>query len=94
MNKRIDIQTIQAGQPRAYADSIYEATIDFNFTDNDKLQWDPPREIVEQIARMFVHDWVEINDDGTIGWWQPTLDFLRKTSEGQWHIKVTLPYTD
>lgn len=92
MNKRIDIQTISAGQPRPYADSIYEAKIKFSFTDNTKLQYDPRQSVVEEVVRLFVHVFPGLEED--MGWWDPRLEFLNKTGKGEWHVKIRVPYDD
>lgn len=92
--KTVTVTTLAAGQPRPYADSFYEAIIEFDFPDNPQMRFNPRRETVEQVARLLVHDWVEPDEDGTIGWWQPRLEAFEQQTKGRWYVKVRVPYDD
>lgn len=69
----IEIENIQSGQPRAYADSIYEANISiFNMgilNDGSGFYNNLSKERVIEIAKMFVHKF----DDHPVGWFSPKL---------------------
>ena len=106
----VSIQSISAGQPRPYADSIYEALI-FCHQPNSLTTNAPNLRVIDieqakAIARIFVHHW----DDTPANWASANLGFIRTepnpcgmeewkvhTDKGLhscWRVQVILPFTD
>lgn len=87
----IHIDTIQAGQPRAYADSIYENVL--TYEGNGPLlpgaSFRPAESLVKRHARVLVHEW---NDEPN--WHDDRLDFVREEKPGVWRVRVISPYLD
>lgn len=106
--KFIVIKTLSSGQPRAYADSIYEAEI-FAFQE-DKGGKQPlllDRETAKALARRFVQNWTLDKTEGEIGHGLETQLRVLETIKGPlgedyrnddrgclWHVKVVTPYCD
>jgi hypothetical protein len=94
----IAVKMLQTGQPRAYADSVYEAEITFTGKNISTRPAgvvlvtgsNPPREFVEKVTRLLVHDW----DGG----WGGSLTRMEKIQESRghstWAVKIVVPYTD
>lgn len=90
----IHIQWHQAGQPRRYADSLYEATFTFGGELLGK-QWDPPEKMVKRIAAFFLHPVTPVKDKNEErGWWEPFFDSCRKLGPSTWRVCIREPYTD
>lgn len=106
----VSIQTISAGQPRPYADSVYEAVI-FCHQPNSLTTNAPNTRVInieqaKAIARIFVHHW----DDTPENWASSRLSFIRPEpnpcglEEWQghsdiglhscWRVQVVSPFTD
>jgi hypothetical protein len=106
----VSIKTICSGQPRPYADSVYEAVI-FCHQPNSLTTNAPNLRVIDSeqakaIARIFVHHW----DDTPANWASSRLSFIRPepnpcgieehkshTDRGLhscWRVQVISPFTD
>ena len=91
---RMTVETLAAGQPRAYADSVYRHRVRFervptlgaNRTEYEPAKWE---ESVVLPKLRAVQVWYDKPD-----WHQPRLDYARKTEEGVWEFQVTQPFLD
>jgi hypothetical protein len=84
---RISVKHLSAGQPRPYADSVYEAIIQITDAAGTPAKWN--REVVLPVARCLVHDWSDKPE-----FLEPRLAQCENTAPGTWHIKVVQPYAD
>jgi hypothetical protein len=83
MNDRtITLNIIRAGQPRAYADSVYEGVFTFS--------WQPNETDVKAIAKVMLHPFV---DEPTHAL-ESRLQKFEKRTPNQWHIEILSPFTD
>lgn len=80
---------LAAGQPRAYADSVYEAVLTYEFRGPYAERMRLGREVVARHAKMLVHSW---SDEPQ--WYEPRLADLTETEPRVWYVKVTAPYLD
>lgn len=90
----IEVKILRAGQPRAYADSFYEAEIEFknwwNSTTGEREgKWDPDENFVRQITRMMVQPYADNAE-----WHQARLEKIEKLGVGKWKVLVVEPYLD
>jgi hypothetical protein len=93
---RISRQYLRTGQPRAYADSFYEARILWEWRGtNDKGDWQP-RPIAESVAKEMLVPLVKagVQPAGEGNWASPRLRECVQEAPGQWRILVVSPYTD
>lgn len=92
----VAIHTIQHGQPRAYADHVYESLI-VCFQPNSKTTNAPlPRVIdieeAKMLAKLFVHNFIEKSSNPN-DWATPQLKFIRPEAnpcglvDGDYHAK-------
>ncbi len=87
----VTYETISAGQPRAYADSVYEFNMVFSAARNDggySDVWTPDRANALRYAK--VHQDFYENPE----WHQPKLEIFEETEKGKWHVKIVQPYLD
>jgi len=101
---RIEVEWIQAGQPRAYADSVYEAKISF-MQKNAIRQGEVTKRYVtedeaKKIAQMFVRPFHEGSDRA---WHHAKLAVcamldakkaMGAEKASQWRVKIVEPYKD
>jgi hypothetical protein len=92
MERSVTVELVRAGQPRAYADHVYEAYLTFSVPEG--LGWSSKygrkEEQVKPYIPLFVHPFVEENRQ----WHQPWLEKLEQVSPGRWHVIVKSPYLD
>lgn len=79
-----EIECLQAGQPRAYADSYYEYIV-YNKGDIEYTE-----KVFKDLCTKFVYP---IKDDGEDGWWKPKYT-LTKIDNRTYRYCITVPYTD
>jgi len=90
----IEIIFTRSGQPRPYADSVYEGTIIFsNYWDSSTGEregaWDPDIAVVKQTVQLYLHRFTEPKTA-----MEPWLDLVEKVDRGRWHVRVIAPYLD
>ena len=109
-SKIIKIETIRSGQPRAYADSFYEANIsmkaDGALLNGASYYHTMSRDTVLTLTRLFVHDFSDSNEwhvpklkcCEAIG---PTPEMVQEShpkwhpkKESRWHVLIVQPYLD
>jgi len=91
----VECEWHQAGQPRPYADSIYEATLRFSTTAPWASKWDPPEVTVEAIAQAVMNRGKFVRkDDPERQWHQTYAERFDKVSDSTWRIKLIQPYCD
>jgi len=92
---RIEIKDIRCGQPRPYADSIYEAELTFenwwDAMDGEKQgAWDPPEEFVKRVAQLLVHPF----EDPPRHPLDSRLRSIVKLGRGRWRVEIVEPFCD
>jgi hypothetical protein len=99
LKRSVEVDLIQSGQPRPYADHIYEGYLTFSVPDGQA--WDSKfpntKDTVAQYAKLMVHHWDdELPDDPMERWFAAKLDKLEQVSEvpNKWHVIVRVPFTD
>lgn len=81
---------IAAGQPRPYADTIYEAVLRYEFSiTRSAATMRPARSVVERHARVLVHNWADEPK-----WHEARLKLLEEMEPNVWHVVVVVPYLD
>jgi len=90
VSELIKIETIHAGQPRPYADSIYEAVI--TITNDELPDYDIPQKIVENIVKAAFHNFKKQDEER--GWWEPYLKSIEKLDKGKWRFIIIEEYAD
>lgn len=94
MIRRIEVETIQSGQPRPYADHIYESYITFSVPEGQMYssKWPSAAAQVVPYAQLLVAHW----DDDETDWFRNRLVKLEQVSirPNKWHVIVTSPYLD
>lgn len=88
MKVNYEVEYLQMGQPRAYADSIYEAKI--KVISEGIFNSDPEEEMIKRYANILVH-----NFEGTkpqLG--KCHLEEIKKLEKGYWYVKIVYPYDD
>lgn len=87
----MEVECLAAGQPRAYADSVYTHKVTFTRRPpNGEVE---PRDIDEKLVEAYcrlIEPWV---DEGEGNWASPELKYLRKEKPGVWKFCVTRAYT-
>jgi hypothetical protein len=91
---RVDVEHITSGQPRPYADSIYEAELRFtnwwrSLTGPRKGTWEPKESDVRELARILVHPF---EDQPTFG--SAHLKSLTREAPQTWRVLIVDPYLD
>lgn len=94
---RITYETLAAGQPRPYADSVYRYRVTFERqwkTNEFELRpWEISRDVaIRELSRLpigFIPP-----DQKPEGWWSSRLDYLTEISPGVWEFQTHSPYTD
>jgi hypothetical protein len=96
MIKTITIETIQAGQPSAYADSVYEAVLTFNQhredqapDDSTRIGYRPTPDTVGALVKILLHHF-----EAEPGPYGPRLEHFKEIKPGCWHVKIREPYCD
>ena len=98
-DRRYTIQTLAAGQPRPYADTIRHVRVTMEWVpwNNSAEGWQPdPANVPEAI-----HDRLKGLQCGftaktakEVEWYESRLDWLRNPEPGVWEFHITSPYTD
>ena len=88
---RLTVEWEQAGQPRAYADSIYQFVltaewIPYGKTELEPVQWFP--EVGKSYARG-IKPWKDAP-----AWHESRLKSFNTISPGKWRVTVIEPYCD
>lgn len=91
MIRRIEIESLQSGQPRPYADSVYLDRVRFLIKMSDKIGW-TVSDVTEETAKKFIRSWFNVLDDPE--WHQQKTEYIKKIGSGEWEIKSTLAFTD
>jgi hypothetical protein len=91
-----EVKILRAGQPRPYADSVYEAEIRFNnfwdsTTGERPGEWDPGEDVVKMITKAMVHCF---SDKEKPEWHEAILKKIFKVGRGFWFVRVEEPYCD
>lgn len=99
--RRITVDTLKAGQPRPYADTITHVRVTF--------EWQGVAGFSDKDAPYVPQDkfWNEARVRETLpglccgfpskppeGWWSTRLDWLKEVSPGVWEFHATTPFTD
>lgn len=84
----------QSGQPRPYADSIYEATLEFDQSAPWTDKWTPPEVMVIQMARGLMNRGNFKLKDEERAWHETYAEKVEKLAPNKWRIKLIQPYCD
>lgn len=90
-DRRYTIKCNSAGQPRPYADSVYDFEIIVQMVSYQTGLWQPNdinEELVKDRAKVLGRDW------GGGGPFDPELRSMTKIGPGHWRFVVVQPYTD
>lgn len=79
----------QVGQPRPYADSVYEATVKA-VIHRGELEVEVSQKLIFEIVALLVHEY----EDPPSHALAPRLEILEKESWGTWHVRIVEPFTD
>lgn len=96
----IHIETLQAGQPRPYADSVYRARLTFSNTwtstkGEQPGTWAPSRDLVKEVVKLFVHGFTYEMGDSRRPMLDPYLESLHQEEKpNTWIATVIRPYDD
>lgn len=87
------VTTIQSGQPRPYADSVYEYNIELS-GDWYGSRPDFGQEVIERAAQGLTRGWAKRKDDPDREWHQSYLDSFEKLAPSSWQVRIVEPYLD
>lgn len=87
------VRHISAGQPRPYADSVYEYEIEL---DGNWYTGRPDfgESVVLRAAQGLTRGWAKKRDDPNRGWHESYLSVFEKTAPHTWRVKIIEPYLD
>lgn len=92
----IQIDTVRAGQPRPYADSVYEYVL--TFTGGTLGKFTPTQDMVERYVKVIHnprHDEpVKKKNDPTMEFHHSYFEAIEKLDENKWKIVIVSPYLD
>jgi hypothetical protein len=87
----VELELLRAGQPRPYADSMWEATL--TFSDPYDGTWTPDHKTVIRFIKAFYYDDFYAGE-GKREQHTPYLDSLIQTANNQWKVVIVSPYMD
>ena len=90
MKRFIEIEILQSGQPRAYADSIYEGYL--RYSAEGMWASKPNAEVAKKEAKVLIHDFKEKTEKRE--WHEPYLAEFKNEKENEYYFKIIEPYTD
>lgn len=102
-DRAVLVRHIRGGQPRPYADSVYESEIIFAGKNGSTkpesytsvLGSCPHRDVVAAIAKVLVHEFQEGESDNPFGSQLQTLECVEKGDGfSRWRVIVVVPYCD
>jgi hypothetical protein len=106
--RRVTIETLAAGQPRAYADSVHHCRVTFEWVPYKKrepdeaFEFEPCVNWKEEVVRdklkglqcgFTEHRYPE-DGQSIDDYFRTRLDWLRETAPGVWEFHTTAAYTD
>lgn len=86
------VRPISSGQPRPYADSVYEAEIELDghwYTGRP----DFGEEVVAQASKALVRGWTKRKDQPR-EFHESFLDSIQKIAPSLWRVRIVEPYVD
>lgn len=86
--RTIEIEPLQVGQPRPYADSSYESILTFT-TEGENKTWIPDEKEVRKIAKVLVHDFKDEPN-----WHEPHLKEMERLADNKWRVLVVSAFLD
>ena len=95
---RFTVETLAAGQPQPYADSVYIYRMACEQVGHvgDAAKQFNPRDLTEdyakKIAKTICRDFKELSEKPE--WHEPRLERFEQVHPGVWEMKITLEYTD
>ena len=86
----IEIEVLRSGQPKDYADSVYEAI--YTLSNEGCPAWTPDRDIVLKYVRAVYQDdfFLQFEVVGP----RPYLKTLERIVDNQWRVVIVAPWTD
>ena len=93
------VERVRAGQPRPYADSIYEYVFRFAYADGSP--WTPPEDQVRRLAAA-THGWgserVRLRTDEPMtsegDYYRPFIQSATREDDGAWRVIIVRRFTD
>jgi len=91
----IEIETLRSGQPRAYADSVYEYFVTVknywnSTTGEQEGTFTPKEEDIKELVQMFGHKFVE----KSTCWADPVLKEFEKIDFRTYRVRIIDPFKD
>ena len=91
----IEIETVRSGQPRAYADSVYEYLVTVkNYWDSttglQEGNYKPKEEDIKELVQRFGHSFVK----NATCWSGPQLKEFKEIDYRTYKLKIVEAYTD
>ena len=87
----LEIEVLRAGQPKAYADNVFEAVLTFSGAYNGT--WTPARETVLKYVKACYYENFYAGE-GQQEPYQTYLDSLEQIADNQWRVIIVSPSTD
>lgn len=100
-DRRYTVEMLQAGQPRAYADTVHEFILSVEWIPYrpglapQAREWEPSglsELLVKEAGRTLGHNFKEKSESP--GPFDSTLEAFANVGPGKWRFKVVTPYTD
>jgi hypothetical protein len=90
----VELQVLNYGQPRPYADTIWEAILTINASPLGK--WVPTEEMVKKIVREYFYEssFPLRDKQGEGMWYEDYFDKVIQKSDGSWLVRIISPYKD
>ena len=81
------VRKIQAGQPRPYADSIYESEIELDGSWYGGKRPDFGEQRVAEVSKALVRGWTKRKDEDRM-WYETYLDSIQKIAPHTWRVRI------
>lgn len=92
-SQTIEIRWFESGQPRAYADSVYDAEIVFGTDAKWARGWHPPQDSVEKIAAAVMGRKFKLPHEER-QWHETHAEKFEEIEPGRWRVRLIQPYCD
>lgn len=86
----IEVEVVRAGQPRPYADSVYEYIITFSGGYGGRYR--PTKEMVRKFVEWEHHK--PISDKERKDWFDPYFEVFEEIEPSKWRAIIIEPYDD
>lgn len=97
--RRFMFETLRAGQPRPYADSVYEYIITVEWIKSTHPRdvtpvWEP-NDISEEVVKKLIRGFADVKfPEEKPDWYETTVTSFTKIGPGKWRLQANRAYTD